>query len=147
MSGASIPARAYAATVLYVVDGDTVKLDVDLGAVGPGRPSSSPRDYGFHVYRAAGHVRVHESFRLFGLNCAEHLTPAGAAAAEFTRALLPPGTAVTAHVRQVAGHDEQEKYGRWLATIVVDGVGTDVNAALIAAGHALPWDGHGVRPV
>lgn len=132
--------RSYAAVVLDVIDGDTVKLDVDLGHV-----AGADHDYGFHVYRAGGRLRVHESFRLYGLNCAEHATPAGDAATAFTRALLPVGAAVQAAVRQVGGHDQQEKYGRWLATIVVAG-GTDVNAALIAAGHALPWDGHGVRP-
>lgn len=137
--------RAYTATVIAVVDGDTVKLDADLGRISP--TGGPVRDYGFHTYRAAGHLRIHESFRLYGLNCPEHATPAGDAATAFTAALLPPGTQVIARVRQVGGHDAQEKYGRWLATIVVAGVGTDVNAALIAAGHALPWDGKGARPV
>lgn len=111
----------YAAIVTAVHDGDTITVDWNLGR----------------------RIWVHgEHLRLMGLNAPELNTDAGKSAQAFLAGLLPVGTAVT--IRTVA--DKQEKYGRYLATVLLSD-GRDVNAALIAAGHALPWDGHGERPI
>ena len=122
----------YAARVDKVVDGDTCNLSIDLG---------------FCIYYA-------HSCRLFGINAAEHGTPAGDAAKLFLEGLLPVGTLVIVRTQK----NESEKYGRILGTIVVPPKKTrkkgvvvptpvSINDQLVAAGHAIPWDGKGARPV
>jgi len=109
----------YNAVVEKVIDGDTVQVDVDLG---------------FHVH-------IKNSVRLLGLNAPEHNTADGAAAKDWLSAKLPVGTQIVISTQK----NQFEKFGRMLATIVLKG--EDVNAALIASGHAKPWDGKGERPV
>ena len=139
--------RFVPATVVSVVDGDTVKLEAALGS-----QRGKDVDLGFHVYRRSNKLVIHDTFRLYGINAAEHGTPAGDAATEFLSHLLPVGCRVVAAVRQVAGHDDQEKYGRWLTGLAVvsgqTGIGSvpDVCALLVATGHAVWWDGKGERP-
>ncbi len=102
----------YKATVMRVVDGDTVDLNVDLG------------------FR----VTVTDRFRLYGIDAPELKYPtydAGKAAALWLTELLPAGTAVTVETYKPA----TDKYGRWLATLHLDGA--NVNTALVDAGHAI----------
>ena len=106
----------YNATVVRVIDGDTVALNVDLG---------------FRTW--------HESpFRLYGIDAPE----VGAAGTEgeearvFLRDLLPPGQRVVAQTQRSA-----DKYGRWLATVWVAGDELSVNERMVDAGHARPYDG------
>lgn len=114
----------YQAQVLNVHDGDTLRLRTDLGF----------------------YVRFDQTVRLAGLNAPELSTPEGKAAQAFADGW------VQAHASPYVGvrtqKDKQEKYGRYLATIydLADATST-LNAALLAAGHALPWDGAGPRPV
>lgn len=110
----------YRATVVRVIDGDTVVLDFDLGM----------------------HIGIVQSCRLLGINAAEHGTEAGDAATAYLSALLKPGTEVIAHTQK----DQTEKYGRYLVEIaLLDGL--VMNQQMLATGHALPWDGKGTRPV
>lgn len=123
----------YAATVDRVVDGDTAVLLLDLGF----------------------DILLRHSCRLYGINAPEHGTPAGDAAKAYLIALLPPGTAVIVKTQK----DVNEKYGRILGTVVIPEKkavkktktaavpAVNVNDALVAAGHAKPWDGTGARPV
>ncbi len=101
----------YRATVQRVVDGDTVDLTVDLG------------------FRAT----FTDRFRLYGIDTPELRTPtyeAGRAARLYLE-------------EQVAGRElliethmpARDKYGRWLATLHLDGL--NVNTALVDAGHAI----------
>ncbi len=112
------PAYTYTATVLHVVDGDTVDLAVDLG------------------FR----VTVTDRFRLLGIDTPElrgvHAdVTAATAATEYLRSLLPDTGIVTlrSHRRRIG----QDKYGRWLADLWVGDV--HINRAMVAAGHAVDY--------
>jgi micrococcal nuclease len=105
----------YDATVIQVKDGDTVVARVDLGF----------------------HVDVVLTFRLLGINTPElHGTsaPAGLAAKEWLVSQIENKRVQIETVR-----DTTEKYGRYLARIIVNG--KDVNQALVEAGHAVPYNG------
>lgn len=105
----------YRASLVKVVDGDTVWLNVDLG---------------FNV-----HANV--DFRLAGINTPETVgatrTAGLAASAELMR-LLQLGP-----IRVVSS--KTEKYGRWLAQIYVSTPAgeVDVNKALVDGGFAVPF--------
>lgn len=130
--------RFPAAELAPAHDGDTISLDVTLG------PHARNHDYGFHIYTdAAGYLHLHSNFRVLGENAPELATPAGKVAAEFVQQLLPPGTEVTVTTTK----SPEDKYGgRFDATVTLPD-GRDLAAVEIAAGVALPWDGHGKRPV
>jgi endonuclease YncB( thermonuclease family) len=113
----------YSARVARVVDGDTLDLTISLGF----------------------DVAVSHRCRLFGVNAAEHGTVAGDAAKAWLTARLPVG----AEVRLQTKKDKTEKYGRYLAVLHTgsDKAGwAEINLELIAAGHAVAWDGKGKRP-
>lgn len=110
----------YKAVILKVIDGDTVDIEVDLGF----------------------DIRTVQRVRMFGLNAPEKNTDPGKQALAWMRERLLLGSEVTVRSEKPGGGD---KYGRYLATIV-DKSGS-VNDALIASGHALPWNGQGAKPV
>lgn len=100
----------YKATVLKVVDGDTVDLKVDLG------------------FRVSLDIRT----RIRGINAPESWEAGGKEATEALRGfIMGKPVAVT------TAKDPTDKYGRWLADIVFDG--QDVGAWLLANGHAKPY--------
>ncbi len=120
----------YAATVVKVVDGDTVDLRVDLG------------------FTASVEVRM----RLYGINTPEihgvkkssEEYARGAEAAAFVtdwliESLLGKGSVLDAKVR-VVSHDGRKlhtgKYGRWIAEIYRDGDAKSLSQSLVDAGHA-----------
>jgi len=100
----------YAATILRVVDGDTVHAEVDLGL----------------------DIRVRVTLRLAGINAPEIGTPEGIAAKAWLVDQLGSGSLVVRTVK-----DRREKFGRYLATLLVDG--RDLNQAMIDAGHAVAY--------
>lgn len=104
------------ATITGVHDGDTVSLDVDLG-------------YEIHV---------NVSCRLLGINAPELNTPAGKTSAAYLQQRLPVGTKLTA---QTTKGDENDKYGRYLADLFVDGQVKSINQEMIDQGLAVPYDG------
>lgn len=123
--------HCYEARVLRVVDGDTLKVDVDLG---------------FGVHYCA-------TVRLLGINCPEahgESKERGKAASEFTASWI--STHSDNGVVFLRSHDarglKQEKYGRWLALVLprtfpvlendAPGSGWDMslNAALVNGGLA-----------
>jgi len=114
----------YRATVLHVVDGDTVDLSVSLG---------------FEMsYKAR--------FRLVGINTPESYGPTacdeGRAAKQWLIDLLKEGSPVVVKTTK----DRKEKYGRFLAELfLVNGEGAptenSVNRMLIEAGHAKEYFG------
>ena len=112
----------YQATVVNVVDGDTVDLDIDLGL----------------------HITKRERIRAKGINAPRLGTAAGHAAKGAAQAFLPNGTVIV--VRTYL--DKTEKYGRLLATMdcPVAGPVKDFAQLMVAAGHAVVWDGSGPRP-
>ena len=102
----------YPATVLHVVDGDTVAAKLDLGV--PTR----------HV----------NSVRIEHVDAPEKHTTAGDAATEFAVATIPTNTQVLITSHQL------ERYGRILGTLTLpDGRG-DYGTELLAAGHAVPYE-------
>lgn len=107
------------ATVVRVHDGDTLVADLDLG---------------WHVTLQA------QSIRLARINAPELSTPSGKAALAFIDTLLGPGDHVT-----VLSH-ELDKYGRVLGEVSLAD-GRNLSDVMVAAGHAVPWDGHGAKPV
>lgn len=116
----------YKATLVKVVDGDTVDLEVDLG---------------FYIV-------MERRFRLLGLNAPEVNSPdpaVRAAAAQAKAALvnLISGPSVAGQLRVLSKKDAGDKYGRYLGTLlVVDSTGTEilnVNDALLKGGYAAPY--------
>jgi micrococcal nuclease len=112
----------YKATIVRVIDGDTVLMDVDLG---------------FYTYSRM-------SCRLAGLNAIELNQPGGSQARTHLTTLLPQGTAVV--VQSV----KPDKYAGRFDAIVTSGTGggsVNINDTMVADGYAAPWDGSGPRPV
>jgi micrococcal nuclease len=109
----------YPATIIRVVDGDTVDLNIDLGFT----------------------VHVVQRVRLNGINAPEKNTEAGLIAKHWLEAKLPAGSKVVVKSDKPGGGD---KYGRYLATIFLSE--SSVNEELVASGHAFAWDGKGVKP-
>ena len=101
----------YPAVVIRVVDGDTVRMQLDLG---------------LHIWRT-------DNCRIAGINAPEMSTPEGRDAKAYAELLLPVGAAVTFHSKAL------DKYGRPLGDIDIGG--TDFGAAMIAAGQAVPYNG------
>lgn len=97
------------ATVLRIVDGDTIRLDLDLG---------------WHTYRI-------ENCRIAGINAPELTTDAGKAARSYAQQFLPLDTEVVFESTCL------DKYGRPLGHIRRNGV--DFGEQMLAAGHAVPF--------
>lgn len=106
-------AYEYNATVLRVVDGDTVDVEVDLG---------------FHIF-------IQMKLRLIGVNAPELKEDAGKVARDALTVLLPFGKQVTINTVR----DRQEKYGRYLATIHTSGLSESVNDWLVDKGYAVRY--------
>lgn len=105
----------YKATVVSIYDGDTVKMDVDLG-------------FYTHLSR--------RSFRLAGIDAPELIKglTEGIEARDYLRSLIPIGSIVT--IKTIK--DRQEKYGRWLAYIIND-ADVNVNNEMLRSNHAVPF--------
>ncbi len=106
----------YLATVIRVVDGDTIELQIDLG---------------FKM-----HYRT--TCRLYGIDTPELKIPAQKEAAKLAKAaveeLIPSGVAVRIESREL------DKYGRALVEVYLDGrLETSLNQWLIDQGHAKPY--------
>lgn len=101
----------YKATVVRVVDGDTVDVRADLG---------------FHITQE---MRL----RLAGINAPEMRDPRGKDAKAALAARLPAGTEILIRTER----DRREKYGRYLAVILLDN--EDINAWMVASGFATPY--------
>jgi endonuclease YncB( thermonuclease family) len=99
----------YPGTVVRVVDGDTVRLNLDLG---------------LHIWRT-------DSCRIRGINTPELGTAEGRAAKAAAEEILPAGSQVLFVSKQL------DKYGRPLGDLSRNGV--DFAAAMLAAGHAVPY--------
>ncbi len=107
----------YAATVLKVVDGDTIHFKIDQGL----------------------DDETKMSVRLYGVNAPEMSTPEGQAARQFVIEWLYKNMdPTTERVRVYTYKDRREKYGRYLADVYPwkVGGGQSLSDALVAAGHA-----------
>jgi endonuclease YncB( thermonuclease family) len=106
-----------AAVVVEILDGDTIKCQVDLG---------------FKVSLLTN-VRVH------GCNSPELPTPAGVLALNFTRGLIAPGDVLTLDSKRL------DLYGRAEAVVTLAD-GSDLSSRLMTAGHAVPANDRGNLP-
>ena len=107
------PSYIYNATVVRVVDGDTVDLDVDLGF----------------------HMTAHLRFRLYGIDAWEtrgEEREKGLRAKERAMELLPVGEPCRVQSTKTG------KFGRWLGA-VWNNEGTLVNFTLVREGHAVHY--------
>lgn len=102
----------YPSVVERIVDGDTVRLRMDLG---------------LHIFRT-------DNCRIAGINAPELNTEAGQVAATAARGLVPPGTAVTFVSKSL------DKYGRPLGDLTLPS-GVDFAAWMLDHGHAVPYVG------
>ncbi len=110
----------YTAEIVSIYDGDTVRLNIDLGM---------------------GVWQRNVSARVNGIDCPEMNTKAGKAARAFAVSALPVGTKVTVHTIK----DRKEKYGRYLVEIILKS-GESYAALAIAAGHAVSYSGGKRQP-
>jgi micrococcal nuclease len=109
----------YKATLIRVVDGDTVWLRVDLG---------------FRLF-------AEMDFRILGINAPErHGINAKPEVAERSRQYLEHLLAPNAAGPQVLTikTSKPDKYGRWLAQIFCDN-GVDVGAVMLSTGNAVEY--------
>lgn len=101
------PEYTYAATVVRVIDGDTLYANVDLG------------------FRLTIQITV----RLFGINAPELNTDAGKQSREYLRLLEGQPIVLKTH------KDPKDKYGRWLGEIYSNG--DNINSLLVVMGYAV----------
>jgi micrococcal nuclease len=106
----------YNARVLNVIDGDTLKLDLDLG---------------FSVH-------ITQSCRLVRIDTPEMVTLDGLKTQQFVAATLAPATAI--HVTT----SKPDKYGRWLVDVTFQAPATgaqwvNLSDLLLTTKHAAPY--------
>lgn len=123
MTTTTIPSQAYVyrARVVRVVDGDTLDVTIDAG------------------FRATREERL----RLLGVNTPElrgASRPAGLAAREFATVWLAQAYAGD-EWPLVVQTVKADTFGRYLATVWRASDGRNLNADLLASGHAVPFDG------
>ncbi len=101
------------AFVIEVHDGDTIKIDLDLG----------------------WSIHHKTKVRVEGINCPELGTPAGKEAQAFVAQLLPVGT------RVIVTCTRYDKYGRSQARVMLP-TGGNLGDRIVAAGHAVAVAGY-----
>mgnify|MGYP001567954800 CR=1 FL=1 len=105
----------YRASVIRVVDGDTVDLRVDLG-------------FG---------MGLNDRFRLAGIDAPERGKPGGSEATAWLTEKFSTRAEIIIKTRK----DSREKYGRYLAEIFVLGDATSLNQQMIEVGHVKAYGG------
>jgi micrococcal nuclease len=106
----------YRAKLIRVVDADTFDVDLDLG---------------FNVH-------THARLRLSGVDAPEVGTDEGARATQIVTDWLVTGTEMVVRTRKTRkGTDGKDLYGRYVATVTVNGV--SVNQFLLDNGLAQPY--------
>lgn len=113
--------RVYRAAVVEVVDGDTLKAEIDVGVAGIWlRP---------------------RKLRLAGCNARESRNPGrqpgGPEAKAHLAALLPPSSPIQVQVIS----ETADPHGRWIASVALPN-GTDLVEYLVTNQWAARWDGH-----
>jgi len=108
----------YKATLLKVIDADTIDVSIDLGF----------------------DISISQRVRLLGINTAEKNTALGIESAGFVRNLIPTGTKLILQSEK----DKKEKFGRYLARVILDN-GTCLNDLLIEKRYAVEYWGIGKK--
>lgn len=127
----------YQATVERVVDGDTLDLDIDLG---------------FRIH-SRQRVRLHgvDTPEIHGVRHDSEEYAQGMAARDFVERWIdehggafgdgPTAESVVRIRSYDGGQPRAGKYGRWLVDVFSLREDFSLNQALLAAGHAQPYDG------
>jgi len=127
----------YAATLIEVHDGDTIRVDFDLGS------RFAPIDLGFGFIDNMDCWFRNHPLRLYGINAPELLVkgqpnPDGLASRQWLEDQLPhsPG-ALTIQTHK----DATEKYGRYLATVWIgsDTTQESINDKSVRLGYSVPY--------
>ena len=108
----------YRGQIKRVIDGDTVEAEIDLGF----------------------HVTFTVTLRLAGINAPETKgadRPRGLAATRYLDSLITDLTGGTRELTVRTQKDVTEKYGRYLAVLIVGDV--NVNDRMRTDGHAVPF--------
>jgi micrococcal nuclease len=95
----------YRATLVRVIDGDTIDVDIDLGF---------------------DRITTRRRLRLLGVDTPEHKDPNFAEATEFTSAILKTSSEI------IVQTTSKDSFGRWLANVWCNG--NSLNAKLIEKG-------------
>lgn len=109
----------YYATVVRVLDADTIDVRIDLG---------------FDVH-------INQRVRLLGINTPEKNTALGIEASGYVRNLLPLGTTVILQ----SDKSEREKFGRYLARVVFPETKECLNDILVNKRYAVEYWGKGKK--
>ena len=112
----------YPARVVGIHDGDTITFDLDLG-------------FGVRLPGQSWSGKTMLACRVYGINAPELSTEAGQAAAAYARTLLAPGD-----LCQVLSRGWDKYGGRFGGSVTMPG-GGDFAAAMLEAGHAVPYTG------
>ena len=117
----------YDVIVKKVIDGDTIVVDLD---------------YGFSHWHHGMVIRLH------GINAPELSTPEGKEAQRHLLGLIITTAALGKAVFEIETiRDKPDKYGgRYLGILWVPGGTLSINQQMVLDGHAVPWDGKGVKP-
>ncbi len=99
--------------VLEIIDGDTIKANLDLG---------------WHI------SLINQSIRLIRIDCPELDTSAGKAARTYTSSLIPVGSTI------MVASASLDKYGRILGDVLLLD-GSSLSTHILEAGHAVPYRG------
>lgn len=109
----------YFATVVRVIDADTIDVRIDLG---------------FDVH-------INQRVRLLGINTPEKNTALGIEASGYVRNLLPLGTVIILQ----SDKSEREKFGRYLARVIFPETKECLNDILINKRYAVEYWGKGKK--
>ena len=113
-----------ACTVVSVYDGDTIRVDIDLGQ---------------EMWV------MNRAVRLFGIAARELHEPGGIQARDFLRSLIPPGTPVSV---ESTGWDKYAgRIDGLVNRVTPEGlVVLNVQDVMVKQGYAVLWDGKGKQP-
>lgn len=142
----------YQAVVRKNIDGDTARFDIDLSSldhlpellatgsdyVDLGFSFSLPIELAAQIPSLEKRIwRRNERIRFYGINCPEKNTPEGIDARDYVRRVIPVDSVVTLRTFYVSQSSLQDKYGRFLGIIEVDGM--NLNDRLVQIGLAQPF--------
>lgn len=108
----------YKATVKSIYDGDTIRVDIDLGF---------------------GVIFKDQSLRLLGIDTPEvrgEERSQGLISKKFVEERIPVGTVI----KIVTERDRKEKFGRYLATVFYSEDSKNLNEELLQSGMATPYE-------
>jgi len=144
----------YKATVRDIVDGDTADFDVDLFSILSQIPvlDAEYLDIGFKLHIPNSLIQLiresdqtiflkDERFRFARINAPEKKGASaqlGKKSLDFVAEKMPVGSKVSIETTKVRGKTRQDKYGRYLGTIILAD-GTILNETLLKRGFAVPY--------